>query len=358
VRHRHFARKPPLPVSPDHRLEGQPVYSFVIPLFNEEAVLPILFLRLDRLMAALDGPAEIILVDDGSSDTTGIFAAARARDDARYRYLALSRNFGQQIAITAGIDAAQGEAVIIMDADLQDPPEVALDMVAKWREGFEVVYAQRVSRNGDTLMKRLTADVFYRLVQKLTAVRIPPNVGDFRLIDRKAADAFRAMPERDRFVRGMFGWMGFRQTAVQFVRVPRAAGTTKYSWRKLTHLAFDCIVGFSDIPLRMALWVGGIVSLLALGYGFFVLVDLMVNGLEGRTSGWASTILVLSLIGGLNLITTGIIGLYVGRIHNEVKQRPLYLVGQAVGFETRGEKSGRADLAEGQRAEPQQRMHG
>lgn len=331
---------------PSHPVSGEaghPVYSFVIPLFNEEAVLPILLHRLDRLADAMDGPAEFIFVDDGSTDTTGIVAAARAQDDPRARYIALSRNFGQQIAITAGIDAAMGDAVIIMDADLQDPPEVALDLAAKWREGFDIVYAQRISRDKDSLMKRLTAHLFYRLVRRLAAVNIPQNVGDFRLIDRKAADAFRAMPERDRFVRGMFGWMGFRQTSVPFARVERAAGVTKYNWRRLNRLAFDCIIGFSDVPLRLALWMGALISMAAFGYGAYVAADLALNGFDGRTSGWASTILVLSLIGGFNLLTTGIVGLYVGRIHNEVKQRPLYVIGRMEGFEGRAQPELRAD---------------
>jgi polyisoprenyl-phosphate glycosyltransferase len=322
---------------------GVPTYSFVIPLFNEEAVLPVLLHRLDHLMENLDGSAEVIFVDDGSTDTTGIVAAARAREDLRYRYVAMSRNFGQQIAITAGIDAAQGDAIIIMDADLQDPPEVVLDMAVKWREGFDIVYAQRISRDKDSLFKRLTAKIFYRAVQALTHVSIPPNVGDFRLIDRKAADAFRAMPERDRFVRGMFGWMGFRQTFVPFARVERAAGVTKYNTRRLTRLALDCIIGFSDIPLRMALWTGALVSLAALSYGAFIIGDLALNGFGGRTSGWASTILVISLIGGFNLLTTGIVGLYVGRIHNEVKQRPLYVIGRTEGFERRAQPVSRDD---------------
>jgi polyisoprenyl-phosphate glycosyltransferase len=322
---------------------GAPTYSFVIPLYNEEAVLPILLHRLDLLLAKLDGSAEVIFIDDGSSDTTGIVAAGRARDDSRFRYVAMSRNFGQQIAITAGIDAAQGDALIIMDADLQDPPEVVLDMVAKWREGFDIVYAQRISRDKDTLFKRFTAKIFYGLVQALTHVSIPPNVGDFRLIDRKAADAFRAMPERDRFVRGMFGWMGFRQTFVPFARVERAAGLTKYNARRLTRLALDCIIGFSDIPLRMALWIGAVVSLAALSYGAFIIADLALNGFDGRTSGWASTILVVSLIGGINLLTTGIVGLYVGRIHNEVKQRPLYVIGRTEGFGHRAQPVSRED---------------
>ena len=237
------------------RVAPNPVYSLVIPLFNEEAVLPILLHRLDRLLDALDAPGEVILVDDGSRDTTGIVAAGRAKDDPRYRYLALSRNFGHQVAISAGMDHATGAAVIVMDADLQDPPEVVLELAAKWREGFEIVYALRLSRDGESPLKRWTASLFYRLIRALTAVDIPADVGDFRLVDRKAVDAFRAMPERDRFVRGMFGWMGFSQTAVPFHRLSRGAGTTKYNWRRMVKLALDGIIGFSDVPLRLALWI-------------------------------------------------------------------------------------------------------
>ena len=307
-----------------------PVYSLVIPLFNEEAVLPILLHRLDRLMATLDGPTEVILVDDGSTDTTGIVAAGRAKDDPRYRYLALSRNFGHQIAISAGMDRAMGDAVIVMDADLQDPPEVVLDLAAKWREGFEIVYALRVSRDGESRLKLWTASLFYKLIRSLTDVDIPANVGDFRLVDRKAVDAFRSMPERDRFVRGMFGWMGFSQTAVPFHRLSRGAGTTKYNWRRMIKLALDGIIGFSDVPLRLALWSGMFVSLGALLYG----TGAMLMAILGAhlVSGWASTITLVSFLAGINLLMTGIVGVYVGRIHTEVKHRPLYVIGRAVGF--------------------------
>jgi dolichol-phosphate mannosyltransferase len=310
---------------------GGPKYSFVIPIFNEEAVLPILFRRLDQLMAKLDGPAEVILVDDGSRDAGSVYAAAKAKDDTRFRYMALSRNFGHQIAITAGIDAAAGDAVIVMDADLQDPPDVALDLIAKWKEGFEIVYARRISRAGESKLKLWTANLFYRFLRRATAVDIPRNVGDFRLVDRAALDTFRAMPERDRFVRGMFAWMGFRQTAVDYHREARAAGETKYGWRKMFRLAFDGIVGFSDAPLRLALWIGSLVSAGALLYGVYVLILAMVD--RSLVTGWASTIVILSLLSGVNLMMTGIVGLYVGRIHAEVKNRPLYVVARKVGFD-------------------------
>ncbi len=204
----------------------KPVYSLVLPIFNEEAVIPLLLKRLDDLMAGLDAPAEVIFVDDGSRDTSPIVLEARARADSRYRFIKLSRNFGHQIAITTGMERAEGDAVIVMDADLQDPPEVVLEMVAKWKQGFEIVYAQRLTREGESRFKRATADLFYRLIARLGEVEIPRNVGDFRLVDRRALDAFLAMPERERFVRGMFAWIGFRQAVVTFHRPPRAAGET------------------------------------------------------------------------------------------------------------------------------------
>lgn len=321
-----------------------PVYSLVIPIFNEEAVMPMLLRRLDHLLDALDGSAEVILVDDGSRDTSGIVAAARAKDDPRYRYLALSRNFGHQIAITAGVDAARGDAVIIMDADLQDPPEVVLELAAKWREGYEIVYAQRLSRESESRLKLGTASLFYKTLRRLTAVEIPENVGDFRLVDRKAVETFRAMPERDRFVRGMFGWMGFRQTAVGFHRLSRVAGETKYNWRKMIRLGLDGIVGFSDVPLRLALWSGLAISVCALLFGSYVVMLALWDA--DLVEGWASTVAVLSFLSGVNLVMTGIVGLYVGRIHSEVKNRPLYVVARRVGFpESSAAASGAAQPA-------------
>ena len=308
----------------------KPVYSLVIPLFNEEAVLPLLLERLDTLLERLDASGEVIFVDDGSRDATGLIAARRAASDPRYRYLALSRNFGHQIAITAGMEHAAGEAVVVMDADLQDPPEVVLQLAAKWREGYEIVYAARLSREGESRLKLWTASLFYALIRKLTAVDIPANVGDFRLVDRKAVDCFRSMPERDRFVRGMFSWMGFSQTSVEFHRPSREAGHSHYGWSKMVKLAGDGIVGFSDVPLRLALWLGALVSLAAVSYGAWATI-MELSGAH-FVSGWASTIVLVSLLAGLNLLMTGLVGIYVGRIHTEVKGRPLFVVGRKVGF--------------------------
>jgi glycosyltransferase involved in cell wall biosynthesis len=306
-------------------------YSIVIPIFNEEAVLPILLRRIDALMDKLDGPAETIFVDDGSTDCSSIVLEAKARDDHRCRYVGLTRNFGQQIAITAGMDAANGDAVAVMDGDLQDPPEVVLDMIAKWKEGYHIVYGRRLSREGESAFKRWTASLFYRLLGRLSAIEIPNEVGDFRLVDRKALDAFRAMPEHDRFVRGMFAWLGFRAAEVAFRRPARAAGETKYPLRKLVRLAVNGVIGFSDAPLRLAIWAGMSVSGLALLYGFYV-IGLWLAG-SHLVTGWSSTIVIVSFLCGINMLMTGIMGLYVGRIHAEVKGRPLYVVGRRVGFE-------------------------
>ena len=299
-------------------------YSIVVPIFNEQAVLPVLLNRLDALMTSLDAPAEIVLVDDGSSDCSSIVLAARAKDDARYRYIRLSRNFGHQVAITAGMDAARGDAVIVMDADLQDPPEVIEQMIARWREGFDVVYARRLSREGESGFKRVTAALFYRLINRLSAVDIPADVGDFRLVDRKVVEAFKRMPEQDRYVRGMFAWLGFSQAEVPFHREARAAGETKYPLTRMIRFAVNGIVSFSDLPLRLAIWVGLVISVMAGGYGLYAIGLRLLGG--HVVEGWTSTVVVISMLCGANMMMTGIVGLYVGRIYAEVKRRPLYVV--------------------------------
>ncbi|WP_407178082.1 glycosyltransferase family 2 protein [Bradyrhizobium sp. STM 3562] len=308
-------------------------YSIVIPVYNEEAVLPVLLRRLDLMLARLQEGAEVIFVDDGSRDSGPIVLQALAKRDPRYRYIGLSRNFGHQIAITAGMDAAQGEAIIVMDADLQDPPEVVDQLIAKWKEGFDVVYARRLSRAGESPFKRTTAHLFYRLLGGMSSVPIPADVGDFRLIDRKVLDALRQMPEQDRFVRGMIAWLGFRQTEVAFHRLAREAGETKYPLFKMARLAMSAALGFSDAPLRLAIWCGLVVSGLALLYGGWVMVLWMSND-PHLVAGWSSTIVIMSLLCGINMLMTGIVGLYVGRIHAEVKRRPLYVVQTRLGFES------------------------
>ncbi|AZO10313.1 MULTISPECIES: glycosyltransferase family 2 protein [unclassified Mesorhizobium] len=308
-----------------------PAYSLVIPIFNEEAVLPLLVRRITALLDRLDASGEAIFVDDGSRDTSAIFLRGMVVEEPRFRLIELSRNFGHQIAITAGMDAAAGDAVIVLDGDLQDPPEVVLDLIAKWKEGYEIVYARRVKREGESLFKRMTAKLFYRVLEHMTSVTIPRDVGDFRLVGRKALETFKSMPERDRFVRGMFGWMGFRQTAVPFERPMRAAGETKYPFWKMTRLAVHGIMSFSDKPLRLSLWVGLAIAGVAALLGLYALFSWLF--VSGVVHGWTSTVVIISFLSGINLFMTGIIGLYVGGIHAEVKRRPLYVIDRLNGFE-------------------------
>ncbi len=327
---------------------GGPRYSIVVPVYNEQAVLPVLLRRLDVLMGQLDGAAETIFVDDGSSDCSSIIMRAKAKDDSRYRYLGLSRNFGHQVAISAGMDAASGDAVIVMDADLQDPPEVVGKMIACWKEGYQVVYGRRLARDGESAFKRWSASLFYKLLGRLSSVDIPRDAGDFRLVDRKVVEAFRAMPEQDRFVRGMFAWLGFRQTEVAFHRLPRLAGETKYPLWKMLRLAMNGVIGFSDAPLRLAIWSGFAVSSFAVLYGAYVMADWLM-GDRSLVTGWASTIIIVSFLSGINMLMTGITGLYVGRIHAEVKRRPLYVLSEKVGFERPAIAASTTDAADGVR---------
>ena len=304
-------------------------YSVVIPIYNEQETIEELYTQLRALMERLDGPAEVVLVDDGSSDNSYPMMVDISGRDERFRVVHLSRNFGHQIATTAGLDLAGGRAVVIMDADLQDPPEVVLEMAAKWRDGFDIVYGQRQERKGETWFKRATASLFYRVLRRLTDVDIPAEVGDFRLIDRGALEAYKAMRENNRYLRGMFSWVGYKQTGVPYVRAPRFAGTTKYPLRKMLRLAANGIVSFSHVPLRFALIFGVAVA----GLSFVVGVYALLVKLLGQTvPGWASTVVPIAFLGGVQLIVLGMMGAYIGRIYDEVKQRPLYIVRNLHGF--------------------------
>ncbi len=311
-----------------------PEYSLVVPVYNEEETLPELLRRLALLLDKMDGECEVILVDDGSSDGGYELMAGARRNDPRFKLLRLSRNFGHQIAVTAGLDAASGDAVIVMDADLQDPPEVAIDLAVRWREGFDVVYAVREERRGDSSFKRGTAKVFYRLFRRMTDVDVPLDVGDFRLVDRRALDAFRSMRETNRYVRGMFSWIGFRQVGVPFRREERFAGETKYPLGKMVKFATDGIVSFSAAPLRLALKIGFAVS----GLSFLLGAVFLVSKILGLYSvpGLASIAVFVAFLGGIQLFLLGIMGEYIARIHDEVKGRPLYLVRDAQGVEPPG----------------------
>lgn len=305
-----------------------PLLSVVIPVYNEREVLELLRERLDKVLAGLGLTVEVILVDDGSTDGSTEFLRALARRDPRYKGLILSRNYGHQIALSAGMEHARGEAVVVLDADLQDPPELIPAMLAKWREGYQVVYGQRLSRRGESRPKRLTADLFYRLIRYLSGVDIPGNVGDFRLMDSKVVDALKRMPEHFRFVRGMVAWAGFRQCPLPFDRPPRAAGTTKYPWRKMLYFAFDAIFAFSVVPLRISTFVGFLVMALSLAeIAYTVYLRLVLNTIN---LGFAPIFISILFLGGLNLVTLGILGEYIGRIYVETKGRPLYFVQEFV----------------------------
>lgn len=309
---------------------SDPTYSFVIPLFNEEGVLPELHRRLATVADSLDGRSEFILVDDGSSDRTREIAEKLRAADDRVKLVVLSRNFGHQLAISAGLDFASGDAVVIMDGDLQDPPELVPEMAERWRDGYDVVYAVRAARPGETRFKRGTASLFYRLMARLTSVEIPLDTGDFRLVDSRVAAIVANMREPDRYLRGMFAWVGFRQTSVSYERAARAAGDTKYSVTRMLRFATDGLLSFSTAPLRLTLATGFVIAGLAFAAGVTAIL-LKVFG-AFTTPGWASLIVVLSFFSGVQLMVLGTIGLYVGRIYAQGKHRPLYLVSRAVGF--------------------------
>ncbi len=327
-----------------------PTYSLVVPAYNEESVIDALAARLRELLDALDGDAEAILVDDGSTDRTYALMRDLAATDPRFKLVRLSRNFGHQIALTAGVDVSSGDAVIIMDADLQDPPEVVLELAAKWREGWDVVYAIRDMREGETWFKRATAAWFYRAFNRISEVKVPLDVGDFRLVDRRVLDVFDRMRESNRFVRGMFSWVGLRQTGVLYKREERFAGETKYPLRKMLRFATTGLISFSPAPLRFALRIGFFVSFVAFALAVWSLV-VKLTGLY-EVPGWTSIVLVVTILGGMQLIMLGIIGEYVGDIHAEVKGRPLYVVSALENFTEIPELPPRAVVARQRRAYP------
>lgn len=308
--------------------------SVIIPCHNEAAVLPEAHRRLgelaDRLRDTLS--FEFIFVDDGSRDETAQLLHDLARTDSRVRGLRLSRNFGQQVATTAGLENAGGDAVVLIDADLQDPPELIETMIARWEEGYHVAYGKRTERQGEAAFKLWSAKLFYRLVQGISPAPIPSDAGDFRLMDRRVVDALLRMPERDRFLRGMVSWVGYRQIAVPYKREPRFAGTTGYPLWKMVSFAIDAIVSFSFAPLRLAVWTGFfVIGLALLGIIYAVVLRFFADPSQW-VRGWASIFVAVLFMGGVQLISLGIIGEYIGRIYGEVKQRPLYFVRERFGF--------------------------
>jgi glycosyltransferase involved in cell wall biosynthesis len=310
-----------------------PTISFVIPVKDEEEVLPELYRRLDATSREIHGECEFILVDDGSTDRSReVMGELRSRDE-RVKLLFLARNFGHQLAISAGLDFTSGDAVVIMDADLQDPPEVVLEMVPLWREGYEVVHAVRRERAGESRLKLWTARRFYRLLHRLSDIEFPLDAGDFRLADRRVADVIRGMREPDRYLRGMFAWVGFRQSTVMYDRDERFAGKTKNSWPKMVSFAIDGILGFSVAPLRFVLGLGFVISALSLAWGLVAIIVKLAGSVPPGGQGWASLTVLVTFLAGVQLIVLGMMGLYVARAYEQGKNRPLYLVASAEGLE-------------------------
>jgi dolichol-phosphate mannosyltransferase len=304
--------------------------SVVIPILNEEEILEELERRLramlDRLAATANLEWEVVFVDDGSKDRSLELLRGLCARDQRYKLLSFSRNFGHQLAITAGMDRAEGDAVVVMDADLQDPPEVVAEMIARWRQGYDVVFGVRLKREGETLFKRVTAALFYRTLRRMTGVDIPLDTGDFRLMSRAVILTMRGLRERNRFVRGLVAWVGFRQTSVVYERHARFAGTTKYPLRKMIKFALDGITSFSTVPLRFAIWLGVLSGLLALVVGVWAIYTKFF--VRGVVPGWTTIMIFSAFTSSVQLIVIGLMGEYLGRAYEELKGRPLYIVAE------------------------------
>ena len=298
--------------------------SVVIPVFNEELVVQETYKRMKLVMDSLNKPYELIFVNDGSRDKTAMMVGKICDTDSNVKLIDFSRNFGHQLAITAGMDYAIGDSIVVIDADLQDPPEVIPEMIQKWSEGYDVVFGKRLKRKGETLFKKITAKFFYRFLKTMTDVDIPVDAGDFRLIDRKVCDALKAVNEKSRYIRGIISWLGFKQTGVEYVRDKRFAGETKYPLKKMIKFALDAITSFSYKPLKLASYFGTFISFLSFIYLLFVLYLRLFT--DNTIEGWASTLAVSLFFNGIVLIILGIIGEYIGRIYEEVKGRPLYII--------------------------------
>jgi len=306
-------------------------YSIVAPCYNEEGNLQELYRRITEVMDKTGESWELVLINDGSRDHTIDLMKEIHAQDNRVHYIDFARNFGHQIAVTAGMDYAQGKAVVLIDSDLQDPPELIWDMIEKWKEGYKVIYAVRAERKGETWFKIWTAKIFYRLIYNITDIQIPLDTGDFRLMDRKVVDAMKHMPERHRFIRGMTSWVGFKQTGVTYTRSERFAGETNYPFRKMLHFAITAITGFSHVPLQIATYLGFFIAVLSTVAALGVIIARFMDP-GSFFAGQATTLVMVLFLGGVQLISLGIIGEYLGRIYDEVKGRPMYVVNEAVGF--------------------------
>ena len=308
---------------------SDPTFSIIAPVYNENEILPALYTRVKEIMDTTGETWELVLVDDGSTDGSTESIRDLGIQDQRVRPVIFARNFGHQLAVTAGLDYSRGQAVVIIDSDLQDPPEVILDLIAKWREGYEVVYAVRREREGESRFKLFTASIFYRIIYRITDVDIPMDTGDFRLLDRKVVNVIGRMRERHRFLRGMSVWVGFRQTGVEYRRAARYAGETKYPFKKMFKFALDAITSFSYLPLQVATYMGFIsagLSILAIP----IVIALRLAGSQAFF-GQATTLISVLFLGGVQLISLGILGEYIGRLYDEAKGRPLYIVTEAPG---------------------------
>lgn len=308
-----------------------PKYSFIIPIYNEEETIAEMYRRVSGVMDRMDGAVELILINDGSRDRSLGLMRDLHDLDSRVCYLSLARNFGHQIAVTAGLNFARGQVVVILDADLQDPPELIPDMVEMWRQGYQVVYAQRTQRRKESWFKRFTAYGFYRLLKKLADVEIPTDTGDFCLLDRQVVDVLNSMPERNRYIRGLRSWIGFRQAAIRFERDPRFAGEVKYTFRKSLALAINGLVSFSKVPLRLSTYVGLFSAIAAILMALLVLYWRIFVP-SSPLAGFTIILMAIFFLGAVQLVCIGILGEYVGRIYEEVKGRPLYTVGEVGGF--------------------------
>ena len=305
--------------------------SVLVPMYNEELNLDHLFERLVSVLERLNMKYEIVCVNDGSKDNTLNYLIEHHRRNPSIKVIGLSRNFGKEIALTAAIDYAKGAAVVPIDADLQDPPELIEQLIAKWREGYDVVYATRRSRQGESWIKRFTAKAFYKTIAQMSPVSIPSNTGDFRLLDRRVVDALKQMPERNRFMKGLFAWVGFKQTSVLYDRPQRYKGATKWNYWRLWNFAIDGITSFSFLPLKVWSYIGLVLSLLSFLYASFLIIRTLLLGID--VPGYASLMVAVLFLGGVQLLTLGILGEYLGRVYEEVKGRPLYLVREDYGFD-------------------------
>ncbi|HEY0827972.1 MAG TPA: glycosyltransferase family 2 protein [Bacilli bacterium] len=307
------------------------ILSIVVPVYNESLNILPFHNRMTVLLEQLGYSYEMIFINDGSKDDTLVQLKQLLKRDSRVKVIDFSRNFGKEIAMTAGLQLSTGDAVIPIDVDLQDPPELIPQMVEKWREGYDVVYATRVKRDGETWVKKLTAILFYKFIKKITNINIPKNTGDFRLMSRQVVDALNDMPEQHRFMKGLFSWVGFRQTSVSYYREPRHRGTSKYNYWKLWNFALEGITSFSFLPLQLASYMGFGVALFAIIYAIYMVATTLLQG--NPVPGYPSLMVAILFLGGVQLMTLGVVGEYVGRIYNETKRRPLYIIREKLGFD-------------------------